>query len=72
MPDQPDDPVAAALLALKAAKSDDCRKYWRRKVAELTVDGKIQRNEYAAIIFGPITPDIREALILSLLRQECS
>lgn len=62
---EPDDPIAAALLSLKAACTEDCRMYHAREVVRL----KEQRGDYMAVIQGPLSADMRELMALALCKE---
>jgi len=53
------------LSHLRAAQTDGCRMAWARRVVAV----KEQRGDYALVIQGELTADMRELLALAIVRQ---
>lgn len=58
-----DDPITAATLKCKSAKSDACKRYWARQA----VDFRIARGDFDML--ANIDSTMREALALAMLRE---
>ena len=59
------DPYSDLLSHLNAAQTDGCRMAWARRIVAV----KEQRGDYALVIHGELTADMRELLALAIVRQ---